>query len=92
MELGRGDLWGGIALKEHTTETNTLALIRKWSMAGARGDLGGHFGSPVDIHAAVAERNEEQSGDAPDDGSTQVMMKRAGEDDWRPLAVGTSPA
>jgi hypothetical protein len=77
-------------ITQHTTETNTIALIRNWSMAGARRDLGGHFGSPVDIHAAVAERDEESRGDASENGSTRVMMKPAGEDDWRPLLVGVS--
>ena len=74
-------------MKKHTTQTNTLALIRKWSMDGARGDLSGHFASPVDIHAAVAERNEEPRTGVRAPAQAPVMMKPAGEDDWRPLLV-----
>jgi hypothetical protein len=75
---------------KHTTDTNTLVLIHKWSMAGARSDLGDHFGSPVDIHAAVAERTQEPVAEAPPPASPQVMMKPAGEGDWRPLLVQVS--
>jgi hypothetical protein len=73
-----------------TNETNTLALIGRWSMEGARGDLDGRFGSPLDIHAAVAGRHEEPSGEAPPPASAPLLMKPAGEDDWRPLFIGVS--
>ena len=79
-------------ITNHTTETNTLVLIHRWSMAGARSDLGGHFGSPVDINAAVAELNEVPVGDVPEPASAHVMMKPADEDDWRPLLVGVPNA
>jgi hypothetical protein len=67
------------------TETNTLALIRKWSMEGAREDFEGRFGSPVDIHALVGVRTEERADHAPLPAQAPVLMKPAGEDDWRPL-------
>lgn len=69
---------------------NRLALICRWSMDGARGDLDGDFGSPVDIHAIVGERSEE-SGEPPP-APTPVLMKTAGEDDWRPLLIEPNPA
>ena len=40
--------------KKRAPETNTLVLIHRWSMDGARGDFDGHFASPLDIHAIVA--------------------------------------
>ena len=74
--------------KKRTTETNTLALIGKWSIDGTRGDLDGRFGSPLDIHAIVAERGEEAAGSQiPPPAQPPVLMKSAGEDDWRPLLV-----
>ena len=73
-------------ITKHATETNTLALIRKWSMAGAHGDLSGHFTSPVDIYATVAERHEGSVGDGAPPTSAPVMVKSAGEDDWLILA------
>jgi hypothetical protein len=72
------------------TETNTLALIRKWSMAGARSDLDRHFGSPVDIHAMVAERDGEQANDGASDERAPLFLKPADEDGWRPLLLGVS--
>ena len=69
-------------------ETNTLVLIHRWSMDGARGDLDGHFASPLDIHAIVAERNEEPVDEVAPDGPPPLLLKGAGEDDWRPLLVG----
>ena len=74
--------------KKRTTETNTLALIGKWSIDGTRGDLDGRFGSPLDIRAIVAERREEASSQIPPPAQPAVLMKPAGEDDWRPLLVG----
>ena len=86
MRAGKTGTGDGVTLiAEHTTETTTTALIHNWSMSGARRrGLGAHFGSPVDIHAAVAERNEE----LPEPAAGHVLMKPAGEDDWRPLLVG----
>lgn len=69
---------------------NTVSLIGKWSMAGAIGDFGGRFGSPVDIHALVAERDEARDGDVTPPASDPVLMKLAGEDGWQALAP--SPA
>jgi hypothetical protein len=74
--------------KKRTTATNTLVLIHEWSMDGARGDLDGRFGSPLDIHALVAERSEKPSGEVPPPTQSPLLMKPAGEDDWRPLLVG----
>jgi hypothetical protein len=72
---------------------NTLVLIRRWSMEGARSDLDGHFASPVDIHAAVAALNEEPRNETPPSApASQVLMKPAGEDEWRPLLVDVSNA
>ena len=74
--------------EKHTPETNTLVLIHRWSMDGARGDLNGHFASPVDIHAIVAERNEERVNEVAPHVPPPLLLKGAGEDDWRPLLVG----
>jgi hypothetical protein len=75
-------------LRKRTPETNTLVLIHQWSMDGARGDLNGHFASPVDIHAIVAERNEERVNEVAPHVPPPLLLKGAGEDDWRPLLVG----
>lgn len=75
-------------MSKRTTETNTLALIRNWTMDGARGDLEGRFGSPVDIHAIVGDRGEEPGSEARPAATSPVLMKPAGEEDWRPLFVG----
>lgn len=64
-----------------------MSLVRKWSMAGAVGDLSGRFGSLVDIHALVAERDEGPSGELPQPAQAPVLLKRAGEDGWQPLAA-----
>ena len=74
--------------KKRAPETNTLVLIHRWSMDGARGDFDGHFASPLDIHAIVAERNEEPVDEVAPDGPPPLLLKGAGEDDWRPLLVG----
>jgi hypothetical protein len=73
--------------RKRTTETNTLVLIHEWSMDGARGDLDGRFGSPVDIHAVVAERRDEPAEGSPP-APPPLMLKPAGEDEWRPFLVG----
>ena len=73
---------------KRTTEANTLTLIRKWSMDGAPGAPDGRFGSPPDVHAAVAVREEEPTSAVPPAALPPVMMKPADEDEWRPLLVG----
>jgi hypothetical protein len=80
--------------RKRTTETNThtLALIGRWSMEGARGDLGGRFGSPLDLHAIVSERSEEPGSEVPPPAPPPLLLKPAGEDDWRPLLVEPHPA
>lgn len=73
-------------LEKQFTDVSRLALIRQWSMAGAPGDLDGHFGTPPDIHALVAERHEEPGAEAPPEpGPAPLLMKPAGEDDWQIL-------
>ena len=75
--------------KKSTTETSTLALIRRWSMDGARGDLGEHFASLLDINAIVSERSEEPAEDITAPERPPLLLKPAGgEDDWRPLLAG----
>lgn len=75
-------------LKKRTPETNTLVLIHQWSMDGARGDLDGHFASPLDIQAIVAARNEVPVNEVAPHVPPPLLLKGAGEDDWRPLLVG----
>ncbi len=67
---------------------NTTALISNWSMAGAKQDLERRFAPSADILAAVADGGSEPSGDTtpPDPPPSNVMVKRAGADDWQPLA------
>ena len=67
--------------------TNTTALIGAWSMDGAQGDLDG-FRSVLDINALVAERSATpDEAPAPVPERPPLLMKPAGEDDWRPLPV-----
>jgi hypothetical protein len=73
---------------KRTTETDPLALIREWSMEGARSDLQGRFGSLVDINAIVAERSEQPRSDVSPPSQPPLLLKPAGEDDWQPLLVG----
>ena len=68
-------------------QTNTTSLIGAWSMDGAHGDLDG-FHSVLDIHALVAERSAApDEAPAPPPERPPLLMKPAGEDDWRPLPV-----
>lgn len=68
-------------------QTNTTSLIGAWSMDGAHGDLGG-FHSVLDINALVAERSADTDGaPAPPSERPPLLMKPAGEDDWRPLPL-----
>ena len=70
-------------IAEHANETNTTALIHNWNMSGARRrGLSGRFASPVDIRALVGARTEEHADEA---APTPLLLKRAGEEDWRPL-------
>jgi hypothetical protein len=71
---------------------NTTALITHWTMEGARADLDRGFRPSVDILAAVSELSsdpvvEPASAEAQSQ-PTPLLVKRAGEDDWQPLAVG----
>jgi len=67
--------------------TNTTALIGAWSMDGAQGDLDG-FRSVLDINALVAQRGAAHyEAPAPPSELPPLLMKPAGEDDWRPLPV-----
>jgi hypothetical protein len=58
---------------------NRLALIRKWSMEGARAAIAG-------------ERAEEQPRHTATAGLPPVLVKPAGESDWRPLLADPSHA
>lgn len=60
---------------------NTLTLIGQWTMRGATRDVAGRFRATDDIHALMF--GEEQSKPAP--GVRPLLMKRADEEDWRPL-------
>jgi hypothetical protein len=74
---------------KRTSETNMTSLIRRWSMDGARSDLVDRFRSSLDIHAIVAARStDEPSDDVAPPTRPEVLLKPAGEDDWRPLLVG----
>jgi hypothetical protein len=65
---------------------NTTALIERWSMDGASDDFTGGFQPSVDIIAIVCERGSEPPEDEPS--PPELLMKPAGEEDWRPLLVG----
>jgi len=66
---------------------NTTALIGEWSMTGARSDLEGRFESVVDIHAAMSERDRVPSSSpvSPIGEPEPLLVKAAGDADWRPL-------
>jgi len=61
-------------------EENRLALIRRWSMEGARADL------------AAPRPEEPVRTTTPDTGGSPVLVKPAGGDDWRPLLADPSHA
>ena len=84
MRLGKGT-WDLLS-----TDTNTTALIDAWSMDGARTDLETHFGSPVDIIAAVAARGDDAGSESrPRSGApSPLLVKAAGDSDWAQLPVG----
>jgi hypothetical protein len=56
---------------------NTTKLIDQWSMAGADLDL--RFGQAQDVRAPSTPGEPNRSA------GSQVLLKRAGEDEWRPL-------
>ena len=68
-------------------QANTTALIAAWSMDGARSDLDGRFGSPVDIHAVVAERDRQERAaePVPPSESPPLLVKAADAADWKLL-------
>jgi hypothetical protein len=71
---------------------NTTALITHWTMGDDEPDLDRSFAPSVDILAAVSERSTEPDAEAApqeaEDHRGPLLVKRAGEDDWQPLAVG----
>ena len=68
---------------------HTLTLISQWSMDGAPGDLNGGFRSPVDILEIVGGRTTQPPSSPieqpPVHTESQLLVKRAGDDDWQPL-------
>ena len=74
--------------RKRTPETNTLVLDTPVEHGWRTWDLDGHFASPVDIHAIVTERNEEPGNEVAPHMPPPLLLKGAGEDDWRPLLVG----
>lgn len=67
---------------------STMRLIGEWSMDGAHGDLGSRFRSALDVLAVVSARSHEPNGDVAPPVPAPLLLKPAGEDDWRPLLVG----
>ena len=65
-------------------DENRLALIRRWGMDGAQRDLG--IRVEAADHALVRKRPSASASAPP------VLVKAAGEDDWRPLVAAPSPA
>lgn len=67
---------------------NTTRLIRNWSMEGALEELQRRDAPSADDVAAAAagegERRDDSDATAPE---SDVMVKPAGEDDWRPLVL-----
>jgi hypothetical protein len=66
-------------------QANTTALIGAWTMSGAHGDFDGHFRPVLDINAIVEERGAEPVDEVVPPERPPLLMKPAGEDDWRPL-------
>jgi hypothetical protein len=64
---------------------NTTGLIREWSMEGALSDLERRFAPSADLLAMVAEEPSEPTAEP---AQNLLMVKPAGEDEWRPLAGG----
>jgi hypothetical protein len=63
---------------------NTTTLIGQWSMDGARRDLAGRFRSVDDIRGILlGEKSQPAAGAA-----APLLMKRADEENWRPLLAG----
>jgi hypothetical protein len=62
---------------------NTTTLIAEWSMQGARRDIAGRFRAIDDIRALLHRGGQAEPLPAP----VSVLVKRAGEEDWRPLST-----
>jgi hypothetical protein len=63
---------------------NTTKLIEQWSMAGAV-DFDGSFG-PLAAEQGPARHEEPTPGAA-----GELLLKRAGEEEWQPLSLGSDP-
>jgi hypothetical protein len=61
---------------------NTTTLIAEWSMRGARHDVAGRFRTIDDIRALLTGGDK-----AEPPVSLAVLVKPAGEEDWRPLGT-----
>jgi hypothetical protein len=62
---------------------NTTTLIAEWSMRGARHDVAGRFRAIDDIRTLLAGSDKAE----PIPASLSVLVKPAGEEDWRPLGT-----
>ena len=62
---------------------NTTTLIAEWSMRGARRDVAGRFRTLDDIRALLHREDQPDPLPAP----VSVLVKPAGEEDWRPLST-----
>jgi hypothetical protein len=64
---------------------NTTGLIREWSMTGAQADVAERFRVTDDIHSILVGG----SASTPPRREAPLLLKLAGEGDWRPLAGGS---
>ena len=76
---------GGSSYLDDDTDMNTTELIRHWSMSGAGRDIAGRFHPGAEIRETIAARSHD---DEPIPELANVLVKRADEDDWTPLALG----
>ena len=68
---------------------NTTTLIAEWSMSGARADVAARFRTADDILAILGKSPSETARpEGPRRGADPLLVKPAGEDDWRPLSGG----
>lgn len=66
--------------------TNTTALIHAWSMDGERHDPSVRFESALDIHAALSQRDPDETElDSVPPERPPLLLKGADDEDWRPL-------